>query len=86
MVNLVLGAELGIGVEDGLEARLPVAVHRPELVGVEVAAVFPEALLGVEDLVVVDTPDALLVCPKARAQDVRLIVDELARRRLVRYL
>jgi mannose-1-phosphate guanylyltransferase len=44
------------------------------------------ALLGVEDLVVVDTPDAVLVCPKTRAQDVRLVVDELARRRLERYL
>jgi mannose-1-phosphate guanylyltransferase len=38
------------------------------------------ALLGVADLVVVDTPDALLVCPRDRAQDVRSIVDALARR------
>jgi mannose-1-phosphate guanylyltransferase len=44
------------------------------------------ALVGVQDLVVVDTPDALLVCPKARAQDVRLVVEELRRRRLRRYL
>jgi mannose-1-phosphate guanylyltransferase/mannose-6-phosphate isomerase len=44
------------------------------------------ALVGVHDLVVVDTPDALLVCPRARAQDVRLVVDELRRRRLRRYL
>lgn len=44
------------------------------------------ALLGVSDLVVVDTPDALLVCPKDRAQDVRRVVDELRRRRLGRYL
>jgi mannose-1-phosphate guanylyltransferase len=44
------------------------------------------ALLGVENLVVVDTPDALLVCQKARAQDVRLMVEELRRRRLGRYL
>jgi len=44
------------------------------------------ALIGVHDLVVVDTPDALLVCPKARAQDVRLVVDELRRRKLRRYL
>ena len=44
------------------------------------------ALVGVQDLVVVDTPDALLVCPKARAQDVRLVVDELRRRRLRAYL
>ncbi|MFO0615338.1 MAG: sugar phosphate nucleotidyltransferase [Polyangiaceae bacterium] len=35
------------------------------------------ALLGVDDLVVVETDDALLVCPRDRAQDVRLIVDRL---------
>jgi mannose-1-phosphate guanylyltransferase len=44
------------------------------------------AMLGVEDLVVVDTPDAILVCRKDRAQDVRLVVDELRRRGLRRYL
>jgi mannose-1-phosphate guanylyltransferase len=44
------------------------------------------ALLGVEDLVVVDSPDALLVCRKDRAQDVRRVVDELRRRGLGRYL
>jgi hypothetical protein len=44
------------------------------------------ALLGVQDLVIVDTPDALLVCNKRRAQDVRLVVGELRRRRLGRYL
>jgi mannose-1-phosphate guanylyltransferase len=38
------------------------------------------ALVGVEDLVVVDTEDALLVMPRARAQDVRLIVEELKKR------
>ena len=35
------------------------------------------ALVGVEDLVVVDTPDALLVMPRSRAQDVRKVVDAL---------
>src|SRR6184192_1786299 len=44
------------------------------------------AVLGVDDLVVVDTPDAVLVCRKDRAQDVRLVVDELRRRGLRRYL
>jgi mannose-1-phosphate guanylyltransferase len=44
------------------------------------------ALLGVDRLVVVDTPDAVLVCPLDRAQDVRRVVAELARRRLGRYL
>ena len=44
------------------------------------------ALVGVEDLIVVDTPDALLVCRRDRAQDVRRVVDELARRGLETYL
>ena len=38
------------------------------------------ALLGVRDLLVIQTTDALLVCANHRAQDVRKIVDELARR------
>ncbi len=37
------------------------------------------ALLGVEDLVVVATPDAILVTKKERSQDVKAIVDELRR-------
>lgn len=35
------------------------------------------ALLGVQDLIVVDTDDALLVAPRDRAQDVRLVVERL---------
>lgn len=38
------------------------------------------AALGVADLIVVDTPDALLVCPRDRAQDVKQLVDELKER------
>jgi mannose-1-phosphate guanylyltransferase len=38
------------------------------------------ALLGVEDIVVVDTDDALLICDRNRAQDVKLLVDELRKR------
>jgi mannose-1-phosphate guanylyltransferase len=37
------------------------------------------AVLGADDLIVVDTPDAVLVCPRARAQDVRRVVAALAR-------
>ncbi len=43
-------------------------------------------LLGVEDLVVVDTPDALLVVSRGRTQDVKQVVKELRRRRLTGYL
>ena len=35
------------------------------------------AAIGVEDLVVVETPDAVLVCKKSEAQNVKKIVDKL---------
>ena len=38
------------------------------------------AVLGLQDTVVIDTPDALLVMPKARAQDVKKVVAELEKR------
>ena len=38
------------------------------------------ALVGVSDLVVVETDDALLVVPRERAQDVKLVVDKLKER------
>ncbi len=46
----------------------------------------PVALLGVEGLAVVDTGDALLVCPRDRAQDVREVVAELKRAGLTKLL
>lgn len=36
------------------------------------------ATIGVEDLVIVETKDAVLVCPKERSQDVKQIVEKLA--------
>ena len=38
------------------------------------------ALLGVNDLCVIETDDAVLIMPRSRAQDVRAVVDELTRR------
>jgi mannose-1-phosphate guanylyltransferase len=35
------------------------------------------AVLGLDDIVVVDTPDAVLVTTRARAQDVKALVDLL---------
>jgi mannose-1-phosphate guanylyltransferase len=35
------------------------------------------AMIGLQDIVVVDTPDALLVCARDRAQEVKQVVDEL---------
>jgi mannose-1-phosphate guanylyltransferase len=37
------------------------------------------AVVGADDLVVVDSPDAVLVCPRSRAQDVRRVVGALER-------
>jgi mannose-1-phosphate guanylyltransferase len=44
------------------------------------------AVIGLSDLVVVDTEDALLICPKARAQDVKRIVESLKRTGRTQYL
>ena len=43
-------------------------------------------LLGVKDIVVVDTPDALLVIDRARSHEARRITEELKRLGLERYL
>ena len=44
------------------------------------------ATVGLEGFVVVDTPDALLICPKDRAQDVRDAVERLKEDGLQEYL
>ena len=40
------------------------------------------ALIGVDDLVVIDTQDALLITTPDRAQEVKQVVDELTGRGL----
>ncbi len=44
------------------------------------------AAVGLEDVVVVDTKDAVLVCPKNRAQDVKKLFPEFEKRGLKKYL
>ena len=44
------------------------------------------AAIGLEDMIIVDTEDALLVVPRSRAQDVRKVVDALKRARKTKYL
>ena len=44
------------------------------------------AVLGVRDLVVVATGDAVLVCPKSRSQDVKKIVEVLKEKGLTEFL
>jgi mannose-1-phosphate guanylyltransferase len=38
------------------------------------------ATIGVDDMLIVDTDDALLVCPKSRAQDVKKVIEKLKKR------
>jgi mannose-1-phosphate guanylyltransferase len=38
------------------------------------------AALGVQDMIIVDTPDAVMVCPRDRAQEVKRLVDALRER------
>jgi len=44
------------------------------------------AVIGVDDLIVVDTPDALLICRRGRSQDVKEIADYLRRKQMDQYL
>lgn len=44
------------------------------------------AVIGCDELVIVDTDDALLVCDKRRAQDVKKVVERLGETGQVRYL
>ena len=42
--------------------------------------------VGVRNMIVIETEDAILVCPKDRAQDVKKLVAELARKGMKKYL
>ena len=44
------------------------------------------AAVGLEDMVVIETDNAILICPKARSQDVKLIVDRLKQMGKTEYL
>lgn len=44
------------------------------------------AIIGLDDIVIVDTPDALLVCRRERSQEVRKIVEALAQAGASQYL
>ncbi len=44
------------------------------------------ATVGLKGMIIVDTPDALLICPKDRSQDVKKIVQELREKAKHKYL
>jgi mannose-1-phosphate guanylyltransferase len=74
--------------EDGNVVRGPGRVLAPNCRGSYLYASAGRlvAAVGLEDFVVVDTPDALLICPKDQAQAVRDVVHELQARGLQEYL
>ncbi len=59
--NVVIGKHVGIDTGDSL-------IYSPQRV---------IATIGLQNLIIVDTDDALLICPRDRAQDVKKIVSEL---------
>lgn len=67
-------------------------IRRAEHVGVDTSntLVFGRdrlvATIGLHDMIVIDTGDAVLVCPKDRAQDVKKIVDALKQSDRTQYL
>ncbi|MCC7386761.1 MAG: mannose-1-phosphate guanylyltransferase [Deltaproteobacteria bacterium] len=63
--NVLRGDALALGVKRSL---------------IEAAAGRLVAAIDVEDLIIVDTPDALLVAPRGRSQEVKRAVDALAKR------
>lgn len=44
------------------------------------------ALVGIDDLIVVETADATLICPKSRAQDIKLLVKALGNNEAYKHL
>jgi mannose-1-phosphate guanylyltransferase len=44
------------------------------------------ATVGLSNLVIINTKDAVLICPKDRSQDVKKVVEKLKERRLKKYL
>ena len=43
-------------------------------------------LLGMENHVLIDTPDAVLVCPKGKTESIRSVVEILRKKKWVKYL
>ena len=57
-----------------------ISVDTKDSIVINDSAALTTCVLGMEDVVVVTTEDAVLVCPKSRAQDVKKIVEELKAR------
>ena len=68
--NVLLGNVLALEA-DGVLARSPQRLM---------------VLLGVKDIIAIETPDAILIANRSQSQDVRRVIEELERRKLKRYL
>ncbi len=68
--NAVRGEHIGV------DTRASMILGRKRLI----------ATIGLEDIIVVDTDDAILICAKDRAQDVKKVVDELKKRKATEHL
>jgi mannose-1-phosphate guanylyltransferase len=44
------------------------------------------ATIGIDDLIIVNTPDALLICKRGKSQDVKEVSDYLKRKQMNEYL
>jgi mannose-1-phosphate guanylyltransferase len=44
------------------------------------------AAAGLKDMIVIETEDVILVCPKSRAQDVKKVVEAIERKKMKKYL
>jgi hypothetical protein len=69
-----------LGLADLRRANLNLAdMTRCNLIGATMsgADMRGTVLIGCNNMVVIETPDALLVCPKEKAQDIKEVVDNL---------
>ena len=62
--NIVIGHHLGVDTHGAL-------IYSPDRL---------IATIGLDDIIVIDTPDATLICPRSRSEDVKRVVDELKAR------
>lgn len=62
--NIVIGHHLGVDTQGAL-------IYSPHRL---------IATIGLDDIIVIDTPDATLICPRSRSEDVKRVVEELKAR------
>ena len=73
--NVVVGAEhIGVGTEASFVRGVPCTLHQPD--GGEARGRLI-ATIGLKNVIIIDTEDALLICARDRAQDVKLVVEQL---------